>query len=944
MTNWKPLPPQVEEGDPNHTDHHNMLRDATEQLQTEVDAVAAGGGGGGTGGITQAQLDAAVAPKADRTYVDSQNVAQDAAIDAKNAAQDAAIASKADAAYVDAEDAALQAEIDAVEVRVDALEAGGGAAVGSEFLSGATETNMASWLAARDAGVGQIMAIGTSHVYGWGTTDPGQDAWPWQLAGLIGATRGMEPLNRFSTEITHKRPYITVEGNVTKNGDTSVADMGSLDLVAGTAAITYNAKGCTGFRGILRSWGGNFKAAVDGGAPSTITPPSGPGVVQIATGLTAADHSVKVYDSLGTTSDIRFAALGGHGPGLVLHNFGVPGTQSVNWRKDTGNSPAYMQDGTVSKPAANNSNTGQNWASLRNSVGAVLPDLLLIQIGGGNDTTAQITPTVYGEQLDYIIKWSRGQHSGQTPRDQAIIGLTPFGDDATSVQLRDEMKRVCAANDVPVFDVNALIPSSSNVWTGDGHINTAGHTSIASEMAKAVMNPTWSSGATPATVYTSDTEPTGGTYKVSDLWVSDPGGGAPLVFRGVWTGTDWGEPSALPVDITYATDPGRPEFVIRNDYIADPANRDTMQVWSHGEQTWWVNEWGGLRIRVAENSPWDAPLRLIGASNQGGDMLEVQDSTRQNLLMRIKANGGIVAPNVQDPFVIAYGSDPIPTQAQKPCLVGRIGGTTTRYDYFDGPASGTAASGATGWDSVVGEPPVYSAAAAYSGHSVGLLCNLNGGLSSYVVKKFPNGGYLNEGYARLRVRMPALGDRNAKVFATEATTGGHRHPIRINTSGKVEITSYDGTTILATSTTTLATGTWYDLGVYWKRGTDTTNGSCIVRIYTTVGSDTPAETVTVSAGNFFGAGGDIWALRWGLQASNTGTNLLHIGMVAWSPDGWPSSTPPEGTAALFLHDGTEEIPIASSSSEPPPVIVVDDVANIPPGTPAGTVVVVSPEA
>ncbi len=367
---------------------------------------------------------------------------------------------------------------------------------------------------------------------------------------------------------------------------------------------------------------------------------------------------------------------------------------------------------------------------------------------------------------------------------------------------------------------------------------------------------------------------------------------------------------AFPVDLTYDADPARPEFVIRNDYIAAPGNRDTMQVWSHGEQTWWVNEWGGQRIRVAENSQWDAALRLIGATNQGGDMLEVQDSTRQNLLMRIKANGGIVAPNVRDPFVVAYGSDPIPTAAQKPCLVGRIGGTTTRYDFFDGPANGTAASGANGWDSVVGNAPVYSSTAAYSGHANGLVSSLNGGLSSYVVKKFPNGGYLNAGYARMRVRLPAYGDRNARVFSTEATTGGHRHPIRINTSGKVEITSYDGTTVLATSTTTLATNTWYDLGVKWDRGTTTANGSCEVRIYTTVGSDTAAETLTVSAGNFFGAGGDIWALRWGLQASNAGTNLLHIGMVAWSPDGWPTSTPPTGTASLFLHDGTEEIPVA----------------------------------
>ena len=67
----------------------------------------------------------------------------------------------------------------------------------SAYLTGGTESNMAGWLAARDSGVGNVLVLGTSHPYGWGTTDPSNDAWPFRLAAKIGATRGMEPHRGF---------------------------------------------------------------------------------------------------------------------------------------------------------------------------------------------------------------------------------------------------------------------------------------------------------------------------------------------------------------------------------------------------------------------------------------------------------------------------------------------------------------------------------------------------------------------------------------------------------------------------------------------------------------------------------------------------------------------------------------------------------------------------
>ena len=1097
MTTWNQLPPVVTEGDPNHTAHHNLLRNAAEQLQAEVDAIAAGGGGGGgTGDVTQAELDAAVAPKADKTYVDAQDAALSTDIDGNTAAigiLQTNLNTKASATYVDAQDSAL-------DTRIDALEAGGGGdASAVDWInvkaSGLVKGDGTTDDTAAIQGVLDAAGVGATIYFPKGIYRVSAPLVPLRQQRLIGChSPKYDPAEYPTTECAIRAtsgftgtglfnyssaPGVTIESLcLLGKGQTVSGGLNGIDMGVSTsgekqwwikscsfsafngAAITgsmwvgdirdchigrcgYGIKtnGAEGWTDV-RIIGTQIYFCTNGGIEFDSTKRTG--LVTIIgsrverSGGTYGNPAVPLNTNafgirLGNVNNIELIGVSTDacsGPGLwigtdvtdsskIVYSVIVTGSEflrdgggdqtagaALPGVRLRGASHVQFVGNTIGYGAHNDSNPGQVSPKFglelekatQCQIGysrvetAVFADSLNI-IGTQNYGTAinlqphglfsfpvaneaaqpakPLTGSSYYSTTDQKPRWWTGSkwvdalNGDGTYAPTLKPGLDLEGPDTLYKSLRykvgDLVRWVLSlrgSTGSSNFTLDRHDPAGAYVDTpltvraSDGRIDTNPQYVTAKSPDKIAMeirpaaSPTVSwfkvadsagvsalevrydgevlvngapiaggGGASPATVYTSDTEPTGGTYQVSDLWVSDPGGGAAPVLRGMWTGTDWGEPSAYPVDVTYTTDPGRPESVVRNDYVAAPENRDTYQVWSNGELTWWVNEWGGQRIRVAENSSWDAALRLIGASNQSGDYLEVQDSTRQVLLMRIKANGGIVAPNVQDPFVIAYGSDPIPTGAQKPCLVGRIGGTTTRYDLFDGPANGTPASGANGWDSVVGEPPVYSSIAAYSGHANGLVSNLNGDLSSYVVKKFPNGGYLNAGYARMRVRLPSYGDRNARVFSTEATTGGHRHPIRINTAGKVEITSYDGTTVLATSTTTLALSTWYDLGIKWDRGTTTANGSCEVRIYTAVGSDTPAETVTVAAGNFYGSGGDVWALRWGLQASNAGTNILHIGMIAWSPDEWPTSTPPEGTASLFLHDGTVEIPIGGGGGD-----------------------------
>jgi lysophospholipase L1-like esterase len=356
------------------------------------------------------------------------------------------------------------------------------------YLSGVDAANMATWNTAKAANAGDVLVIGTSNPYGWGATNPNTDAWPFVLADIMGATRGTEPLNKFSLELNWKRNYITASGtggSYTRNGDAGVADMGTVDLSGGDGQITYTSADCTGFQAVVRTWGSGFEVDIDGAHHKHVAPPAGPSMVELASGLAKGPHTLRVYNTNGATDlDVRFSAIGGKGA-LTLHNHGIPGTQSTNWRKDTGTWKAYMQDGTVSKPGGTASNTGQPWASLRNSVGPVDPDLLIIQVGGGNEETAQISPDDYGENLDYIVKWARGQHTGQTPRNPTIIGVIPVGNDPTDIQVRDEARLVYEANDVPIFELEELLPTGTpNAWDHTGHFTTASQALIAKEMAR----------------------------------------------------------------------------------------------------------------------------------------------------------------------------------------------------------------------------------------------------------------------------------------------------------------------------------------------------------------------------------------------------------------------------------------------------------------------------
>lgn len=454
------------------------------------------------------------------------------------------------------------------------------------------------------------------------------------------------------------------------------------------------------------------------------------------------------------------------------------------------------------------------------------------------------------------------------------------------------------------------------------------------------------SGAGAGSTFTADSY----RYDTGLSWLG-PYSPTPPVPAGVfyWDGQNEvpvSQSGAFPVDLTYPADPARPEFVIRNDYIANPGNRDTMQIWSHGEQTWWVNEWGGLRIRVAEGSPWDAPLRLIGASNQSGDMLEVQDSTRQKLLARITSTGKIVAPNVGDaPWVLLQGDAPLPANLTTGALVGRISGVggsvPSTYDFFDRYILDAAASTADGWSQVAGTPPKYLAAAAWGSNDQGMRAATVSAATSYVQKQwtFPD----DEFFARVRVRIPSLASGNVRVFQSSAVSGGLRHGVRLTSAGKIDIVD-TGVAVRYTSTTSYTPGQWLDLGVHVKAG-PTGVGFCYVRIYTDPTSDTAVESIGGTTGDWAGAGQALNGARVGIQTTSAATNTVDIGMFAYNNDEWVKASDANSgsVVGLSVYDGSKELP-AGGGGGGGSVIAVTDIASIPPGTPAGTVVVITPAA
>lgn len=343
-----------------------------------------------------------------------------------------------------------------------------------DALTGVTPGNMSHWRAAlsrvRNRSAAQsarVLFTGTSHVYGWGAEDVDGEEWafPFAVAKNIDAmattaVKFMEPTNNFSTVFTHKRSYMTRTGSWATNTVTGVADNGRIELAVGAGGtFTYTHPDCEYFVIMVRDWNNTFRVTVDGGTPATVTN-TNTGVwleVTVSAGARGA-HSL-VVDQVTGVDELAVGAVGGGlNSGILVSNYGVPGSTSLDWQKD----------GTSA------------WASMPASFLGHQPDLVVHMIGGGNEVTDGISAASFKTYTQTLISYVQSNTS-------ADMILIPPVWTTTYDAYRTAVYELGASNDVPVFDAWRVLGGVPESWdNGSGHLLAAAHQIIARELAAAI--------------------------------------------------------------------------------------------------------------------------------------------------------------------------------------------------------------------------------------------------------------------------------------------------------------------------------------------------------------------------------------------------------------------------------------------------------------------------
>lgn len=348
-------------------------------------------------------------------------------------------------------------------------------------MHGAQSENLAHWRNALDAVAtgaapsARIMCMGTSTTYGWGADDPASDNWPLLLTKNLRSSMpadlrpvyGPEPMNKFSCEITHLRPYITLGSGWIVEYSSMIADNGNLLASPGAGSFTYQSDYCHGFTVEYVAYGtSTFDVSIDGGSATTwggendngkytrtITAAPGPHTLTI-NNVTAGDGAV-------------ILAVGGHGP-VEVANWGVPGSKVIDWRKDTG-SPWADDD-------------GQWWASL-NCVKDYQPDLILMEVGA-NDTAGVTSLTDFETHLDYLVSWLA------TRVDATLVLFQTYDSDHEDTEYHDIARSIAETHGVLWVDTFSLMANDTAQWLASDltHFTSDGHAWMANGITDLVKN------------------------------------------------------------------------------------------------------------------------------------------------------------------------------------------------------------------------------------------------------------------------------------------------------------------------------------------------------------------------------------------------------------------------------------------------------------------------
>jgi hypothetical protein len=112
-------------------------------------------------------------------------------------------------------------------------------------------------------------------------------------------------------------------------------------------------------------------------------------------------------------------------------------------------------------------------------------------------------------------------------------------------------------------------------------------------------------------------------------------------------GSDPVTPSAIgavPVTATYSSAPSSVLWTVNHNYAtAQVSDPNIYEIYLNSTLVSWMNEWGGLRIRVPSTSAFDAGIRIISAASQTGPLFQIQNSARTQDLVAVSQTGQVQA-------------------------------------------------------------------------------------------------------------------------------------------------------------------------------------------------------------------------------------------------------------------------------------------------------------
>ena len=244
--------------------------------------------------------------------------------------------------------------------------------------------------------------------------------------------------------------------------------------VSDTITITATASGpCTEFRVFygLRSGGGTFTWAVDGGSASSVNTDavSDSGGVLSITGLTAGTHTlVLTVTNAGTAGVILcgVACINTAVAGVRLDKLGNSGAQASHF---TGvPSPIWMQQ-----------------------LSGLAPDLTIIEFAT-NEMSANVTPAVYAANIQTIIERARGAAPDTcvllvSPADNGLTGKAH-----TMAEYRDALRDLAVAQGCAWLDLYEIVgpysaANARSLYGDTAHINAAGGQLLARELYERLL-------------------------------------------------------------------------------------------------------------------------------------------------------------------------------------------------------------------------------------------------------------------------------------------------------------------------------------------------------------------------------------------------------------------------------------------------------------------------